>query len=397
MGFVGSLFGGNSGMGWGAQGAQVYAGTDPNQVENSNQTSFGALRQQQDFVNALAGQNGLANQSSVFGQQQGLANQLQNLSQGIGPNPAQAQLAQATGQNIASQNALMAGQRGAGANAGLIGRQAAMQGANTQQQAVGQSATMQAQQQIAAMNALQQQQGMMGGMANQMVGQQQSGIMGLNQSAQSEQQTLLNALNQYNQNNVAMQSNINSSNAGVQNTVAQGQQGLLGGVIGGIGAGLTGKYSGGFIGGGYADGGDVTPDASQPSSFAGRFLKGYQQSNTPDPAKVNPLQSGMSSLTSGLGSMLGKGIGSALTSLATPALGSADLMAPMASAAMMASSGGGVPGQAKVMGDSQKNDVVPAMLSPGEFVIPRHIMNSEDPIGNAVKFMQMHMRGQRGS
>lgn len=33
--------------------------------------------------------------------------------------------------------------------------------------------------------------------------------------------------------------------------------------------------------------------------------------------------------------------------------------------------GGGVPGQARVAGNSQRNDVVPAKLSPGEFVVPR--------------------------
>jgi hypothetical protein len=33
--------------------------------------------------------------------------------------------------------------------------------------------------------------------------------------------------------------------------------------------------------------------------------------------------------------------------------------------------GGKVPGKAKVDGDSSKNDTVPAMLSPGEIVIPR--------------------------
>lgn len=39
--------------------------------------------------------------------------------------------------------------------------------------------------------------------------------------------------------------------------------------------------------------------------------------------------------------------------------------------------GGVVPGRAKVFGDSSKNDTVPALLSPGEVVIPRSIM--QDP------------------
>lgn len=35
--------------------------------------------------------------------------------------------------------------------------------------------------------------------------------------------------------------------------------------------------------------------------------------------------------------------------------------------------GGHVPGEAAVPGDSERNDTVPAMLSPGELVIPRSV------------------------
>lgn len=42
-----------------------------------------------------------------------------------------------------------------------------------------------------------------------------------------------------------------------------------------------------------------------------------------------------------------------------------------------AARGGKVPGKAMVSGDSQENDVVPAMLSPGEIVIPRS--KADDP------------------
>jgi len=50
-------------------------------------------------------------------------------------------------------------------------------------------------------------------------------------------------------------------------------------------------------------------------------------------------------------------------------------------------SGGQVPGQAAVPGDSYANDTVPAMLSPGEVVIPKHIMESSNPSKNAAKFV----------
>lgn len=44
--------------------------------------------------------------------------------------------------------------------------------------------------------------------------------------------------------------------------------------------------------------------------------------------------------------------------------------------------GGSVPGKAPVKGDSPKNDIVDAKLSPGEVVIPRSAMNDEDEFHN---------------
>jgi len=50
-------------------------------------------------------------------------------------------------------------------------------------------------------------------------------------------------------------------------------------------------------------------------------------------------------------------------------------------------SGGSVPGQASVKGNSYDNDTVPAILSPGEVVIPRDVMQSKDPAQEAAKFV----------
>jgi hypothetical protein len=55
--------------------------------------------------------------------------------------------------------------------------------------------------------------------------------------------------------------------------------------------------------------------------------------------------------------------------------------------AMMASKGGTVPGIAKHEGDHRANDTVPAMLSPGEIVIPRSI--AQNP-GDAAQFAKHH-------
>jgi hypothetical protein len=54
-----------------------------------------------------------------------------------------------------------------------------------------------------------------------------------------------------------------------------------------------------------------------------------------------------------------------------------------------------VPGEAKVAGDSLQNDVVPAMLSPGECVIPRSIMEGPNAPAKAAKFVADILAKQR--
>ena len=299
MSFIGSMLGDSTGAGFQAQGAS------PQQQQTAyNQTQTG-LQNQQAFINALQAQNGIGNQSSVFAQQQALANQLQNVANGTGPNPAQAQLAQATGANTANQAALMAGQRGSNANVGLLARQAAQQGAANQQQAAGQGATLQAQQSLAAMQQLQNQQASMGNLANTQVGEQQNALSNYNQTALGQQSNLL-----------GLQQEVNSANAQIAGANVAGQQNLLGGLMGGIGAGL-------MLGGGvpkYADGTlqvganplmqqnapqQVTPVSSQPqssngpSSIAARMMTGM--SNAMTSGSKSPMTAGVNSLVSGIG------------------------------------------------------------------------------------------------
>lgn len=56
-----------------------------------------------------------------------------------------------------------------------------------------------------------------------------------------------------------------------------------------------------------------------------------------------------------------------------------------AGAASKMSDGGGVPGQPQVFGDDEKNDTVPAMLSPGEVVIPRSIAHDPEAAADFVR------------
>lgn len=301
MGFVNDLLGGggaNGGLSYRAQSAPLINPMTQQDANASYGDAKNGLAQQQAFLQALQAQGGLNNQAQIF-------NQYGQIAQGQGPNPAQAMLANATGQNVANQASLMAGQRGAGANAGLVARNAAMAGGNLQQQAAGQAAAMQAQQQLQAL-------GQQSGIANQQVSNQMGATTGYNQALQSEQQNVLNAIAAQNNANVANQGNMNTANAGLANTQAGQQGSMFGGLMGGAGSalgGLFGKsssaasvgtdaipqsatdsavsngsslitdsgkamlYCGGTVPG-YADGGMVS-GAAQPQSFVGRYMNGF--------------------------------------------------------------------------------------------------------------------------
>lgn len=252
-------------------------------------------------------------QQDVYNQQQNLAQALLAQSQGQGPNPAQAQLAQNTGNNVQQQAALIASQRGASANPALMARQAAMSGANVQQNSVGQAATLQAQQQIAAQQQLQQQYSGMAGNALQGESIQQGGIAAQNQSITQGQ---LGA-----QNINANTANANADRAGKG----------IGGLISGVGSALA-----------LSDGGEV-PTGIQKYG-------GGDSGDIPQLDKPKEEKGGL------LSSFLAKG--------------------------------GRVPGKPEVQGDSQKNDKVPALLSPGEVVIPRSIMDAEDAPEKAAEFIK---------
>lgn len=417
MSFIGNLFDGSKGAGFEAQGTPIQSAVTPDQLTNAYGQSQGALGQQQAFVNALGAQNGIGNQNN-------LASMLTQQAMGQGPNPALAQLNQATGQNVANQSALMASQRGTSNNPGLIARQAAQQGANIQQNAAGQGAIMSAQQQLAAQQQL-------GQLANQQVGQQQGALGLYNQASQAQQQGLMNSLANQNTANVSMQSNLNNANAQIANTNANNQGQIVGGIFNGLAssAGLIKGGAGAAHGGivkNYADGGGVetTPSLTDqftgPQSFVGQWMKGFQPSQSqiqapnissgppPTQSPNNPTQNqnnlykagqgigqvGGSAFKKTFGSSGGQfpsmgGVGS--DSMQMPEMGSQFAGAAPALMAMGGKAnlkqGGGVPGQAKTKGDSLKNDTVPAYLSPGEIVIPRSITQSADAPEKAAQFV----------
>lgn len=475
MGFIGDIFSSDKGSGYqGAGTGQANANGAVNTAGMQNRDWNATLNAQQGIVNGAMGRSeGALNQQQAFtnatqgaglqglGAQRNLMNQLGDQAAGRGPNPAQAQLAQNTAQNVQNQSAMMASQRGAGSNVGMLGRQAAQQGANIQQQAAGQAATLGAQQQLAAQSQL-------GALAGQTVGQQSGALQGLNQMSQNyqnltqdQQKAFMGAQASQNASNVAMQSNINSANAGLANTNAQGQQGIFGGLLGG----LTGLFAeGGLVEGSQVPGATGPQEAAKPveetpggpSSEVGKWLnqkdeaapaqalnaqpvqqpaqQQQQQSAAPDkpqsptspqfaaaPTQLaqqnygpNPGAAALEKGFKGVGGMMNPmsamgGAGGAKSMMSGPMGGGGgdsggdsgggmgDMMKMLPMLAMAANKGGKVPakyspggkvrGQANVKGDSLKNDTVKAMLSPGEIVIPRTVVNSKDPAKAAARFV----------
>lgn len=384
------------GLGGGTQGTGVNVpGTPytPGQQQADYAQAQNDLQAQYDLVKALQGQGGIQNQSNLY-------NTYGQIAQGQGPNPAQAMLNQATGQNVANQAALMAGQRGAGSNVGLMARQAAQTGGNLQQQAVGQGATMQANQQLAALGA-------QTGLANQMVGNLMQGTQTGLQGAQSQE----SLTNQAIQGNAAIQ-------GGLAQQGMQGQQSLIGGLMGGAGKGM--KLFG-------AEGGEV-PEYMAEGGRAGRssfgdFLAGYAGDNPQMAAPVHALGSGLDQkqLSDSFAGAFNKTL-SSMPGFTMPEQGDQFNQAPAdlglggnysfdgAPATSMPDNsrmglggnyqfskggdvgnklkkGGHVPGKPKHPGNDYRNDTVKALLSPGEVVIPNSVMKSSDPVNNAAKFV----------
>ena len=330
MGFfddVGGLLGlGGQGSNWQAQGIT------PEQLNASMAQTQGAYGQQQNLANQLAAQG-----AQGMGSQTALTQALMQQMQGGGPNPAQMALANATGANVANQAALMAGQRGASANAGLMARQAAQQGAGIQQQAAGQGALMQAQQQLAAQNALQN-------LAQTQIGQQTGAVGNLNQYALSNQGQQMGMMGSQNAANQAMQAAGMKQGGSLIGGLINAAGGALAGPVGALAANMftskpaasSGGSSGGSMGGqrnfglnlNYAQGGEVQSDFNALHEL-------YHG---------GPYQPKMME-------------------------------------------GGEVPGEPKVNYNTPKNDTVVAKLTPKEIVLPLSVTQSDDPANEAAKFV----------
>lgn len=327
----------------------------------------------QSLGNSLSG---YGQSQNIQAQQQGLANQLLAQSNGQGPNPAQAALAQNTGNNIQAQAALMASQRGAGANAGLVGRQAAMQGASTQQAATGQAATLQAQQSLAAQTALQQQQANMA-----------SGNVAEQQANNSLYGTSVAGNNTQNANTITNWGNAQGINAQVAQNNANAVNKTTGGLMNGAGALASLLNKGGVVG---KDGAKAELPAHLKVVGSIYHPAKYADGGGVAAPNNTVLQGGQGVDMSGATKGLSKAGGGGDSGTGADAAGG---MASMGE--MFASTGAKVPGKAKVKGNSPKNDVVPALLSPGEEVLPRSVTQSQDAPAKAAEFVR-HLQERDG-
>lgn len=431
-----------------ASAVPIQQGTNSDQLNAAYNRASGAL----GYQNALVGSTA-SGTSQGLNSQNYLSQQLTNQANGVGPNPAQSALNQQTGTNIAQQAALAAGQRGAGANAGLIAAQNAQQGAATQQQAVGQAATLQAQQQLAAQNSLQN-------LSSTQVNQGATAVQNFNQQAQNEQNILQGANTSFNNTAVQQQANLNNVNAGVSEANQAANKGLVGGILSGVSSAASLFAHGGMV---KMDSGGKVLDANArahiaPENFAlagGRYpihdinharnalARVSQNGSAEEKAKVRaavkkkypeigrkkmasggdvetpPFQPSPSNVSDGptipqtpapapssdKKDDSGGGIGSLVGLLALLSEGGTvgdhyHTYFDGGDSGLMKNGGKVMAGHgqhAVVKGDSLKNDKIPAELSEGEIVIPRHITMGANAPAKAAAFVaaQLAKRGKK--
>lgn len=398
MGAIGGLVG----LGGGAAGSSFAGPAQAGTIGTTNSQEIGSayngsqqtLQQQQALLQAIQQQSGLANQSQTYNQLQGIAN-------GTGPNPAQAQYQQNIQQLAQQQAGAISSTKGI--SPALQARLIEQQGSSAMQNAAGQGAANLANQQMGAINSAAN---IAGTQASNQIGQTNANA----QAQQAEQSQILGATAQANSTAAGQQANINSANAGLAQEQMKGQQGLVGGVINGVGS-L------------FADGGAVAPvfagtppqAGSAPSSKFGQFMKGMggaPQTQAPTAASAPmtgeaALQQGSTSLVQGLGRAFKSTPETAGQSLAASGPEAGPDMA--ATGAMFAAKGGvshdyrgggGVKAKkpqekAVKSGNSYANDKIPAVLSEGEVVIPRSVMQGKDPARGAAQFVQAVLAKKR--
>ena len=390
------------GLGGGASGADVAAPQAANLMRTATdeqmQKAYGdtqnSMQAQQGLLTALQGQGGLGAQNMALSQMQGVAS-------GQGPNPAQAQY-QKNVQDLATQQAgAIASIKGI--SPALAARMIAQQGSAAMQNAAGQGAANLANQQLGAM---QQAGNMANTIASNQIGQTNANVG----SQQQEQQSLLNAASGYNNAAVGNQSSVNAGNTAITGAEIGNQGKIIGGIGQAAGSAMHLAAYGGEMHK-FADGGDASAFNGPRSKF-GQFLNQsaqqqqaapIQMSNVsmPAPDQSNSLENGIGNFLKGAASRFG---GSGDSSGAAPG-GPQSMSVPMTAYSMGGQThdyrgGGNVIAKnskqkAVKPGNDYANDKIPAVLSEGEVVIPRNVMQSKDPVNGAAQFVQAVLAKRR--
>lgn len=347
--------------------------------------------------NPLNMDNSAADQTR--GRQIGLEDALTAQMQGKGPSLAQNQLQAGTDRAMMQSASAGASQRGS--NPTLAARQILQNQAAENQQGAQQSAALKQQEQINATASLGN---VLGGVRQQDINQSTSNsnanIAGLNTLGGLEQ----------GQNQVSTQGQLGASsiNAGVEAQNSKTRGGIAGGLLSSIGGGMAMAHGGvvkmadgGMLGiegidsGSAPKGPSLGVDTSIPAPVA---PQGVSSVASVAPSPIQSGGGGGSAIPSpsGDGGNSGEAIGKGIGSFFTPknpmggggggdkgggggggGIGSSiGSFLPMLMALL--SSGGKVPGIAHEQGDNSNNDTVPAMLSPGEIVIPRSHSGSKE-------------------
>ena len=302
--------------------------------------SLDELKQRQ----LAAEQNATAQLKEIQPQQSAFAQQLAQGAMGQGPSLADAQMKLAMDRSLQQQMAAAQAQRGG--NPALAGRNAAMGAAQTGMDIAGQAGAAR----------LQEQRNQQGAFQNYLGGQQQYQTTLSVQAAQTAQAQ------------AKMEQERNSKNTNVLGGLLQTAGTIVGGIYGGPAGAAAGGALGGLVGGVASGGGDN----SSSSSLGANTQLGPAMKEISSPSDAGSLQMPSSSVpTSNFQSNAGLG------------------------GEFKFSKGGMVQAPEVVKGDSEHNDLVPTLLSGGEVVVPKTVVEKGGKAaGEFVEALKAHLESK---
>ena len=357
---------------------------------------------------------GLSQQQAGFGGLQGVAGQQQSFadvlrSQALGTGGPLNTIYQ---NNLAQANANVAGTLASnkGITPALAARLAAQnQGANALQQG-----NFRAQGQLAAQQAYGQQQQAQAQTAAQMAaagqnlygnaGQQQAAqnanLLGLTQLSTQGALANQNAEMQAQQINAGVaQGNVDASNAAAGQILSTAGA-VAGGIFGGPAGAAAGSALGHAAAGGKAHGGLI--EAPQHKTFAQMVAHHLLEDDRQHFAKGGAVKMTQSDVRPIDKVDIGKALEEGTTGVNVGSRPGLDTLQgrPEGKAyggvMHMYDAGGGVPGEAMHPGDDGRNDVVPALLSPGEIVLPRSVAYDPEKSRRFVEHIRSQTPAQYG-